>query len=122
MASVDFKDLNVWQRTFQLTKDIYKLAGELPREEQYGLKSQLLRAAISVPANIAEGQARKGNKEFIQFLYIAKGSLAEVETLLMLGSDLNYFSKEKTLELISEITICNKMLSKLITVIKNKNS
>ncbi|MBU0579608.1 MAG: four helix bundle protein, partial [Candidatus Margulisbacteria bacterium] len=116
----DYKDLKVWQKSFLLTKDIYKLCTNLPKEENYGLKSQIQRAVLSIPSNIAEGQARKGSKEFVQFLYIAKGSLAEVETLLLLGGELSYFKAEDVNKLTNDITECNKMLSKLISVISKK--
>ena len=75
-----FQDLIVWQESMQLAKEIYKLVKLLPSEEQYALSDQMRRAAVSIPSNIAEGQARNSTKEFIQFLYIAKGSNAELLT------------------------------------------
>ena len=73
-------DLNVWQESMQLVKDIYSVTATFPREEIYTLTSQMRRAAISVPSNIAEGVARTSNKELLQFLSIARGSLSELET------------------------------------------
>jgi four helix bundle protein len=84
------KDLDVWKLGIQLVKDIYATTAKFPQEEMYGLTSQLRRAAVSVPSNIAEGAARNGKKEFIQFLYISLGSLSEIETLLIIAEDLNY--------------------------------
>jgi four helix bundle protein len=88
-----FKGLMVWQRAYSLTLDIYKVTKKFPRTEVYGLGSQLQRAAVSIPANIAEGYERSHRKEYVLFLYISKGSLGEVETHLMIAKDLGYLSK-----------------------------
>ena len=85
-----FKDLVVWKRGIDLVEDIYALTANLPANEQFGLVSQMRRAAVSIPSNIAEGQGRKSAKEFIQFLYIAKGSLAEIETQLIICERLKF--------------------------------
>lgn len=91
MSSVKcYRELIVWQKSMRLAKAIYDSTRQWPKEEIYGLTSQIRRAAVSIPANIAEGQARLGTGEFIQFLGIARGSLAELETLLLLSSDLGY--------------------------------
>ena len=89
-----YKDLIVYQKAYKLALEIYKATKDFPKEETYGLVSQLQRAAASVPANIAEGYDRNHRREYIQFLYIAKGSLAEVETYLSLALDLGYIEKE----------------------------
>ena len=78
------KDLDVYQNSMELVTDIYHMTKFFPREEQYGLTSQIRRSAVSVPSNIAEGAARKSKPEFIQFLYIALGSLSELETQLII--------------------------------------
>ena len=78
-----YRDLNVWKKAIKLVKAIYKLTQTFPKEEIYGLTSQMRRSAVSIPSNIAEGQARRGNKEFSQFLYVSKGSAAELETQLI---------------------------------------
>ena len=83
-----FKDLIVWQEAMALAKAVYGLTASLPKEEQYGLSAQMRRATISVPSNIAEGQARGHRAEYRQFLYIALGSLAELETQLVLNKQL----------------------------------
>lgn len=85
-----FKDLIVWQKAYALTLKIYKITARYPQHEQYGLSSQLRRAAVSVVSNIAEGYARKGRAEYLQFLSLAYASLAEVETQLLLSKDLTY--------------------------------
>ena len=87
------KDLDVWKEAMQLVKEVYTWSASLPREETYGLTAQLKRAAISIPSNIAEGAARDSRKEFVQFLYIALGSLSELETQIFLARDL--FSLER---------------------------
>jgi len=83
-----YKDLEVWVIGMELAKEIYKLSGGLPKEELYGITSQIRRAAVSIPSNIAEGQQRHYRKEFVQFLYQAMGSLAELETQLILVKEL----------------------------------
>lgn len=85
MGVASYRDLAVWQRAMQLAEEAYRLAKLMPKAEEYRLISQLVRAAVSVPANIAEGHARAGRKEFLNFLSIAGGSLAETETLLILA-------------------------------------
>ena len=90
----NFRDLIVWQKAMLLAKEVYGLSGSFPREERYGLTSQVRRAALSVPSNIAEGHARQG-REFFNFLSIARGSLAEVETQLLFAVDVGYLSMEQ---------------------------
>ena len=107
------RDLIVWQKAMDLAVEIYKLTGRFPKNETYRLVAQLTRAAASVPANIAEGHARPRRRDFANFVAIAKGSLMETETFLMLAMRLKYFSGEEadsTLRLIAEIS---KMLTAL---------
>jgi four helix bundle protein len=89
-----FRDLRIWQRAMDLVPAVYRLLDKLPREEEYGLAEQVRRAVVSVPANIAEGHARKHTKEFLQHLSIARGSLAELLTLLLVAERLNYLAAE----------------------------
>lgn len=92
-----YRDLVVWQKSIELVKEIYLLSTKFPREEIYSLKSQIQRAAVSVPSNIAEGQARGHNKlEFTRFLKMAIGSLAEVDTQLEVARQLNYLDVQAT--------------------------
>jgi len=93
MAGYSYRDLDVWQKAMDLVLECYKLARRFPSDERYGLVSQIQRAAVSVPANIAEGQARQYVKEFVHHLSIAQGSLAEVETFVQLAERLQYVNK-----------------------------
>jgi four helix bundle protein len=88
-----YRELIVWQKALRLVPLVYALAARLPREERYALSDQLRRAAISVPANIAEGQARQHRREFAQALSIARGSLAELDTLITVAISLGYVSE-----------------------------
>jgi four helix bundle protein len=83
-------ELKAWQEALELVKEIYRVTRNFPKEEIYGLISQMRRAAVSIPSNISEGAARGGDREFIQFLIIARGSLSELETQLLISKDLGY--------------------------------
>ena len=110
------RDLIVWQKARDLAEDAYRLTAEFPREEIYRLTSQLIRAVISVPANIAEGHARGTRRDYANFLAIAKGSLMEAETFLMLAERLGY-DKLKRIERI--LTLVTEV-SKMVTAIRSK--
>ncbi|MEA4916791.1 four helix bundle protein [Proteiniphilum sp.] len=118
MALKSFKELIVWQKSMDLCEEIYRLAHSFPASEIYGLSAQLKRAVISIPSNIAEGFSRNSTKEFIQFLYIANGSLSEVETQLDLAARLNFIEEERIP--IEEIKHIRAMLTGLIKSLKNK--
>jgi four helix bundle protein len=107
---VNHKELQVWQLSMDFVVELYKLTDSFPESEKFGLVSQLRRAAVSVPSNVAEGAARKGNKENIQFLYIALGSISEIETQLILADRLKFISEDNTL-LSDLITIKSKMIN-----------
>ncbi len=92
------KDLKVWQESVDFVVDIYQVTREFPKEKLYGLVSQLRRAAVSVPSNIAEGAGRQTKKEFIHFLYISLASLSEIETQLVISQKLNYLQDFSPLE------------------------
>ncbi len=111
------EDLDVWKKAMELAEKIYLLAGKFPKEEQYGIVSQIKRSAISVPSNIAEGAARNSNKEFIQFLYVALGSLSEIETQLLLANRLKFI---QAATLLDDIESIRKMLLGLIKFLKGK--
>ena len=104
-----YRELDVWKYSRELFKLVYLLTKSFPQEELYSLTNQIRRSSISVPSNIAEGIGRQHNKETIHFLYIAKGSLQEVETQLYLSFDLGYISKEE-LKIILKKVISNKKL------------
>jgi four helix bundle protein len=105
-----FTDLKVWQRSHSLALRVYRLTKALPSDEKYGLVSQLRRAAVSVPTNIAEGSKREGNQDFARFLNIAEGSLAESEYLIMLSRDLDYLTPTSVAPLLEEIKEVARML------------
>jgi four helix bundle protein len=108
-----FTDLKVWQRSHALVLEIYRLSSSFPREERFGLISQLRRAAASVPTNIAEGSKRHGGQEYARFLNIAEGSLAEAEYLTVLGRDLGYLTHEAAKKPLTEISEIARMLHSL---------
>jgi four helix bundle protein len=94
-----YREMIVWQKAVEMVREMYRLVPKLPREETYGMRSQITRAAVSVPANVAEGWTRESSKEKVRFLAIAHGSLAEVETLLTICEQLGWFPQEQTPQL-----------------------
>ncbi len=94
-----------------LVKDVYKLTREFPKEEVYGLVSQMRRAAVSIPSNLAEGAARNGAKEFIQFLGVTKGSLSELETQLLISAELGYLQREN--EIFEKLEVVSRLIAGL---------
>ena len=108
-----YRELIVWQRAMQLVKEVYLLTKELPKEEIYGLINQIRRAAVSIPSNIAEGHSRNGKKVFGQFLSIASGSKAELQTQLLICAEIGYLSKEDIKVAIDLSEEVGKMLYKL---------
>jgi four helix bundle protein len=105
-----YKELLVWQKGMVLAKLVYQLTQKFLAEERYGLTSQLRRAAVSVPSNIAEGQARRGTNEFLQFLSVAEGSLAELDTQLSLSIELGFTQQSEVEPALKEIDELQKML------------
>lgn len=91
---MNHKDMDVWMKSMDLAEKIYTLSNGFPKEEMYGLKNQIRRASVSIPSNIAEGAARKSNKEFLQFIHIAIGSLSEVETQYLLSIRLGFLKED----------------------------
>ena len=114
MSSKSYRDLLVWQKGIDLVKVIYSLTSQFPKKEIYGLTNQVQRSAVSVPSNIAEGQARSSSKEFTRFLRIALGSLAEVDTQIEIANQLGYVEKEATDNIQEKIIELRKMLFGLI--------
>jgi four helix bundle protein len=104
----DFRKLIVWEKAHQLTLKDYKITEDFPREELYGLTSQIRRAVTSIPTNIAEGCARSSDADFARFLYIALGSTSELEYLILLVQDLRFIKKESYIELNNEINEIKK--------------
>ena len=122
MSMRTHKDLEVWKEAVQLVTQIYEVIKGFPKEELYGLISQIRRSAVSIPSNIAEGAARNSEKEFIQFLYISLGSLSELETELIISKNLGYLKDEKEITLMQQIDSIRKMLSGLIHSIKKRQN
>ncbi len=113
-----YKDLLVWQRGMDIVESVYNISKKLPASEQFGLTSQLRRAAVSIPSNIAEGYGRQSTGNYRQFLLVSRGSLLELETQILLCLRLKYLSQEEADFLIMDIDSIAKMLSSLISKIK----
>jgi four helix bundle protein len=112
------KDLDVWRKGVEFVTLIYQSTSPFPKEELYGLTSQIRRSAVSIPSNIAEGAARNHDKEFLQFLYIALASASELETQLIIANNLGFMNNDKSKELMNELNIISKMLQGLIKSVK----
>ena len=108
-----YRDLKVWQAAMRLAEEVYRLGARFPKHEIYGLASQLQRSAVSLPSNIAEGHGRNSRKEFNHFLGIALGSLAELETQLILAQHLNYLTEEEISPALQNADEIGKMLKGL---------
>ncbi|WP_010522997.1 four helix bundle protein [Aquimarina agarivorans] len=115
----DYKKYNVWEQSHKLTLDVYRVTKKFPKEEVYGLTSQLRRAMLSVPTNISEGAGRHSDKEFANFLNIASGSAAESNYLLEVSKDLNYITKEEFEKLDAVLISIRKMLNSLQSKIRS---
>ena len=119
MKSRSFRDLDVWKLSIEFVKNIYQITNKFPKSELFGLASQLRRAAISIPSNIAEGQGRNSSKEFKQFLGVAQGSLAEVETQLIISNEINYLIGEELSSLLIDLDVIRKMIKSLSNSLKS---
>ncbi len=107
----NFKNLGIWNKSIDLAVDIYEETETFPKSEEFGLKSQLRRCAVSVPSNIAEGSSRSSNKDFNRFLEISQGSLYEMQTQVIISSRRNFIKKENVEVLDNQITELQKMVS-----------
>ncbi len=116
----NYRDLKVWQNSLQIVGDVYRLTGTFPKHELYGLASQMQRAAVSIPSNIAEGHERVSTKEFLHHLSIAHGSRAELETQLFVCEQLSYADTEVTAKLVSRLEEVGKMLRAMQKSLKAK--
>ena len=108
-----YKDLIVWQKGIILVKQIYHLTKDFPNDEKFGLISQMRRAAVSIPSNIAEGQARRTTPDFIRFISMAEGSLAELNTQIVIAVELEYCKNDNVIEIFSMIDELQRMLNAL---------
>ena len=115
-----YQELEVWQKAINLVTEIYKTTRTFPKEKIYALSSQTQRAAISIPANIAEGWGRNMTKEYIQFLRIARGSLLEVETHMIISKNLNYVNEQILESILQKTKQINKMINSLIKSLTKK--
>lgn len=116
----NYKNLIVWQKSILLVKDIYLLTKNFPSDEKFGLVSQMRRAVVSIPSNIAEGQARRTTKDYVRFVSIAEGSLAELETQIIISMKLDFCAKNETEKLFGLIVEIRKMLNALRRSLMNK--
>lgn len=114
------KDLDIWKEGIEIVMNIYELTEKFPDFEKYVLTSQMQRAAVSIPSNIAEGAARNSKREFIQFIYISLGSLSELETLLIISKKLNYLSDEDFGCLNNRIVDLRKKMLNFLRYLKEK--
>lgn len=115
-----FRDLRIWQQGIELGREVYKITADFPKYEIFGLSNQLRRASISIPSNIAEGHIRKNTAEFKQFLYIALGSLAELETQILIANDLKFVNSKNYSTIINRIEVLGKQIRSLITKLQTK--
>jgi four helix bundle protein len=118
----NYKELKVWQKSYQLCLEIYRITAKFPKEERYGLTSQVRRSAVSIPSNIAEGYGRKTTADYIRMLFIAYGSVCELETQILLAGDLDLIEKDELDALKENITEIERMLKALIKSLENKTS
>ena len=116
------RDLKVWQISIDLVETVYRLSRDWPNHELYGLVSQVRRASVSVPANIAEGAGRRSTGEFIQFVGIARGSLAELETLLVVAGRLGYLEDEPLNHLLVDVAEVGRMLTGLMQSLQDRQT
>ena len=121
MKIKSYKDLNIWKRSIEIVEEVYKITENFPKEEIYGLTSQLRRSAVSIPSNIAEGFTRFCNKEYRQFLYISLGSCAELTTQIVISFHLSYLNSEKRDRILNEIGEISKMIMGLIKKLDTKD-
>jgi four helix bundle protein len=117
-----YRDLLVWQKAMEFVVETYRFSSRFPREELYGLTSQLRRASVSVPSNISEGYGRASRKEYVQFLFVAQGSLKETETQIMLAEMLGYASKDATKSLLEKSAVVGKLLGGLIRALRRQTN
>lgn len=119
MATVrNYRELIVWQKAMDLVELIYQATKQFPKEELYGLTSQVRRSAVSIPSNIAEGQARKSTAEFLNFLSIANGSRAEMETQILLAQRLKYVTNETSQPILNLSEEVSRLLNGLMNSLK----
>ena len=120
MAINSFRDLLVWQKAMDMVVAAYSLTRQFPDSERFGLTSQLQRAAVSVPANIAEGRGRRGTKDFLRYLSIAYGSLAEMETHVLIANRLSYIAEQQVSSILEQVNEVRRMIDGLQTSLRRR--
>jgi four helix bundle protein len=118
----NYSDLRVWQESYDLSLDVYRQTRVLPADEKYGLTSQLRRAAVSIPSNIAEGYGRRTSGEYLQSLHVAYGSVCELQTQLRLATDLGYLTPDHSKALLSRTGSVERMLKALIRALDSRRT
>lgn len=113
------RNLEVWKDSISFVKELYELTSNFPEEKKYNLVSQIRRAAVSIPANIAEGAARQTQKEFLQYLHVSSGSVSEIDTLLEICKELSFLPEKKQADLQEQLSRISAMLNGLIKKVKN---
>ena len=114
MGIETYRDLDIWKKGIEVVKDVYKLTEKFPKQEAYGLVSQMRRSAISIPSNVAEGFKRYHNKEYRQFLYVTLGSCAELETQITITKELKYIQKSEEVILLEKLDHIGRMITSLL--------
>jgi four helix bundle protein len=116
----NYKELKVWKKSYELCLEIYRITAKFPKEEKYGLTSQIRRSAVSIPSNIAEGYGRKTTSDYVRLLYISYGSVCELETQILLAGDLNLIENDELGTIKEDIAEIERMLKALIKSLENK--
>ena len=114
MGIETYRDLDIWKKGIEVVKDVYKLTEKFPKQEAYGLVSQMRRSAISIPSNVAEGFKRYHNKEYKQFLHMSLGSCAELETQITIAKELKYIQKSEEVILLEKLDHIGRMITSLL--------
>jgi four helix bundle protein len=122
MAIEGYRKLEVWQKAMSVVTAIYAITEKFPAKEQFALTNQIRRAAVSIPSNIAEGKARYNTKDYVRFLLIARGSIAEVETQLLISQNLIYVSELEVAPILNAIAEVGRMINGLINSLSNPKS
>ena len=115
------KKLALWQKAVRLVVTVYEATRRFPASERFGLAAQMQRAAVSVPSNVAEGAARKGRKEYLQFVYTARGSLSELDTQMEIACQLGYLAPEESIKLQAEMDEVSRLLNGVISYLSRDN-
>ena len=115
---LSYRDLNVWQNSMNLVEDVYKMTANFPKEEKYGLISQIRRCSVSIPSNISEGFMRKSTKEYIQFIYISLGSLGELDTQMEIAVRLKFMEEQKDFN--EKLLLIRKQLFSMVKSLKTR--